>query len=222
MNTCRTIRVFCIDDHDFIHDGLDARFNLERDLACVGRAPSADHLADLVQEHRPDIVLLDIDMPGADPFAALEELRDRNPDIRVIMLSAYVRDHYIDDAVDRGAWGYFSKSDTPDELVEGIRRVAAGHMAFGPSVRERIERDGATGRVAGTDASPLESLTRREQEVLRLIGRGLSRADIAQLLHRSLKTVDAHHTSIMKKLDIHDRVELALYAVREGLVAEAR
>jgi len=219
MNTCQTIRVLCVDDHDFIHDGLKARLTLERDLACVAHASSADDLAGLVDRSRPDIVLLDIDMPGSDPFAALQELRDRHPEVRAIMLSAYVRDHYIDDAVDKGAWGYFSKSDTPDELVAGIRSVADGHMAFGPSVRERFERGGADDAAAAAcRATPLERLSGRELEVLRLIGRGMSRADIAQLLHRSLKTVDAHHTSIMKKLDIHDRVELALYAVREGLV----
>jgi DNA-binding NarL/FixJ family response regulator len=220
MNACQMIRVLCVDDHDFIHDGLKARFTLERDLECVAHASTADDLAGLVHRSRPDIVLLDIDMPGSDPFAALRDLREQHPDVRAIMLSAYVRDHYIDDAVDKGAWGYFSKSDTPDDLVAGIRRVADGHMAFGPSVRERFERGGADEAAAADRGTRLERLTGRELEVLRLIGRGLSRADIAQMLHRSLKTVDAHHTSIMKKLDIHDRVELALYAVREGLVEE--
>jgi DNA-binding NarL/FixJ family response regulator len=160
-------------------------------------------------------------MPGADPFQAIEELRARHPDTRVVVLSAYVRDRYIDMAVDRGAWGYFSKSDAPDTVIAGIRSVAGGQAAFGPEVRQRMESPRTAGPVPGSTAaasSRLADLSARELEVLRLIGRGMSRAEIAQHLHRSVKTIDAHHTSIMKKLDLHDRVELALFAVREGLV----
>ncbi|HVP73154.1 MAG TPA: response regulator transcription factor, partial [Phycisphaerales bacterium] len=118
----------------------------------------------------------------------------------------------------RGASGYFLKTDSPAEILQGIREIASGRTAFSPAVQERL----ITSRRAGANgpATPLQSLTPRELEVLRLIGQGLSRAEIARRLYRSLKTIDAHHTSIMRKLNIHDRAELTRYVIREGL-AEA-
>lgn len=218
MKREQPIRVVCVDDHDFMREGLESRIALEKDMQCVGSAIVADDLAEVVRDRGADVVLLDIEMPGADPFAAIEDLRQQCPGTRVIMLSAYVRDHYIDMAVDRGAWGYFSKGDPPDAVIDGIRRVHDGEPAFGRDVRARVEL-GDAGE-PDVPPTPLHALTPRELEVLRLIGRGLSRAEIARLLHRSLKTIDSHHTAIMRKLDLHDRVEVALYAVREGLVEE--
>jgi DNA-binding NarL/FixJ family response regulator len=220
-----SIRVFCVDDHEFMHDGLESRLALESDIECVGHAESADGLAQRIAADKPDVVLLDLEMPGADPFSAIEDLRSQCPDARVIILSAYVRDHFLDQAIDRGAWGYFSKGDSPGSLIEGIRRVAGGQTAFGPNVQDRVHRDSAGAATAPGDepaptGSRLKRLSSRELEVLRLVGRGMSRADIARTMHRSIKTVDAHHTSIMKKLDIHDRAELAIFAVRENLVEE--
>jgi DNA-binding NarL/FixJ family response regulator len=157
-------------------------------------------------------------MPGPDPFEAMEDLRRQCPNVRTIMLSAYVRDHYIDAAVNAGAWGYLCKDDDPDEIVHAIRDVAGGAFVFGPNVMGRCTvrnrpNDGVT-----QPLSKMQSLTTREQQILRMIGKGMSRAEIAKTLHRSPKTVDAHRAAIMEKMDIHDRVELALYAVREGLV----
>lgn len=221
MMKTRSTRILCVDDHEFICNGLEARFGLEPDLEFVGHECSADQLDERVKQTAADVVILDIDMPGMDPFVMIRDLGVLHPNVRVIMLSAYVRDHYIDRALDEGAWGFFSKCDAPEELVEGIRCVAGGRPAFGTGVRRRLDPDDGLDRGDAGAESLLEQLTPRELEILRLIGRGLSRAEIANLLHRSLKTIDAHHTSIMRKLDIHDRVELALYAVREGLVEGA-
>jgi len=216
----KTIRILCVDDHAFLVEGLNARFELERDFECVGRLSTAENLVDEVKRTRAHIVLLDIEMPGPDPFDAVAELRRCCEDTQVIILSAYVRDHYIDSAYKAGAWGYFSKSDGMNEIVAGIRRVAAGEFALGPKVQERVQLiKGVSRRDKGTTPeSKLELLTSREMEVLRLIGRGLSRADIAKTLSRSAKTIDGHREMIMKKLDIHDRGELVRYAIREGLV----
>ncbi|MBX3374047.1 MAG: response regulator transcription factor [Phycisphaeraceae bacterium] len=221
MKPTSPIRVLSVDDHAFLIDGLEARFDLEGDIELVGRLSRADTLIESVQALSPAIVLLDIEMPGADPFEKAHELARRLPDVRVIFLSAYVRDQYISQATKAGAWGYFSKGDPAGVLIDGIRRVAAGEVAFSPRVEERCRPTPGRRARANTNVVPgsrLETLSERELEVLRLIGRGLTRADIAKALSRSPKTIDGHRESIMQKLDIHDRAELVRFAIREGLV----
>ena len=213
------IRVLCVDDHSFLIEGLRARFEVEPDIECVGSLPTAERLVAEAKRLEPDIVLLDIEMPGPDSFEATDELRRQCPDTRTIILSAYVRDHYISAALEAGAWGYFSKGDETRSMIAGIRKVAGGELAFSPKVQERCQPapPGRRGRPI-PPVSKLDALTAREQEVLRLIGRGLSRSEIASTLCRSPKTIDGHRESIMQKLDIHDRAELVRFAIREGLV----
>lgn len=213
------IRILCVDDHAFLVEGLEARFDIEHDLECVGRLSTADGLASEVKRTSANVVLLDIEMPGRDPFEAADDLRRHCPDVRAIILSAYVRDHYISAAFEAGCWGYFCKSDDPDQIVQGIRQVMRGEFVFGPKVKERCRSaKGLKPGQRGLPVSKLDALTPREQEVLRMIGRGLNRSEIAQLLCRSPKTIDGHRESIMEKLNIHDRAELVRFAIREGLV----
>lgn len=215
----KKIRIFCVDDHSFLIEGLRIRFELEDDLEFVGSSSSAQDLAGEVESARPDIVLMDIEMPGPDPFDAASELHRLNPQARLIFLSAYVRDHYIGAAIKAGAWGYFSKSDDADAIIEGIRKVARGEFAFSPEVQARCQPvKGVNRNRLAPPSSRLDALTAREQEVLRLIGKGLSRSQIAKTLCRSPKTVDGHRESVMEKLDIHDRAELVRFAIREGVV----
>ena len=214
-----TVRVLCVDDHAFLVEGLKARLDLEDSIEYIGRLETADRLIEEVEQTGADIVLLDIEMPGRDSFEALRDLAQLYPHVKVIMLSAYVRDHYIDTAVDAGAWGYLSKSDDPDAIVAAIRKVARGEFAFSPGVQERFKvQDGKSRKKESRPVSKFDSLTPREVEILRLIGKGMSRSEIAKSVFRSPKTIDAHRISIMNKLDIHDRVELARFAIREGLV----
>lgn len=220
----KQIRILCVDDHAFLVDGLRTRFEMENDLTCVGSLDSAEALVDEVRRLKPDIVLLDIEMPGPDPFEKAGELRRLSPNTKVVILSAYVRDHYITAALQAGAWGYFSKSDEASVIVDGIRQAARGEFAFGETVKQRCQeavsktsRGFKNGKLV-PPASRLEGLTSREQEVLRLIGKGHSRRDIASMLCRSPKTIDGHRESIMRKLGIRDRAELVRFAIREGLV----
>lgn len=221
--TKEPLRILCVDDHAFLVEGLRTRFELEDDLECVGRLKSADNLPAEVKRTGPDIVLLDIEMPGADPFDAIDELRRQCPDVRVVILSAYVRDRYISAAFKAGAWGYFSKSDEASAIIDGLRKVRTGEFAMSDQVRERCQTTNThEGRRSSRNAAPpetkLDLLTAREQEVLRFIGKGLTRAEIANTLSRSVKTIDGHREAIMAKLDIHDRAELVRFAIREGLV----
>jgi DNA-binding NarL/FixJ family response regulator len=214
----KPIRILCVDDHAFLVEGLQARFALEDDLEYVGSLPSAEHLVAQVKRLHPDIVLLDLEMPGPDPFEAADDLRRQCSDVRTIILSAYVRDHYITAATKAGAWGYFSKSEDAETIVEGIRKVARGEFAFSPKVQERCKPTRGTNPKRVVPSSKLDSLTPRENEVLRMIGKGSSRIEIAQTLCRSPKTIDGHREAIMEKLDTHDRGELVRFAIREGLV----
>ena len=215
----KKIRVLCVDDHAFLAEGLRSKISLERDMEYVGWLPDATDLVKEAQEREADVITLDIEMPGPDPFESLSEVQRRAPEIRVIVLSAYVRDRYLDAAVEAGAWGFLSKADDPDTIVHAIRKVACGEFALGPSVEGRLPLDGARpGQKTARMQSRSNLLTTREQQVLRMIGRGMSRHEIAKELFRSSKTIDAHQQSIMKKLDLHDRVELVRYAIREGLV----
>lgn len=217
--TTQPVRILCVDDHAFLINGLEARFELEEDLVSVGRLANAEGIVGEVKRTAADVVLLDIEMPGPDPFEAADNIRRQCPEAKTIILSAYVRDHYISAAFKAGVWGYFSKSDEVDAIVEGIRKVARGVFALGPKVKDRCKPvKGATRGQIIPPSPRMDSLTTREQEVLRMIGRGMSRSEIADALCRSPKTVDGHREKIMQKLDIHDRGELVRFAIREGLV----
>jgi DNA-binding NarL/FixJ family response regulator len=217
------IRVLSVDDHAFLVEGLRTRLDIEKDIELVGHLETAEGLVDEVRRTGADIVLIDIEMPGPDTFEALDDLRRRSPDTRAILLSAYLRDHYIDAAYQAGAWGYLLKSDSPEDVVDGIRNVFRGELAFSPRIRERSTPPPGAGK-GGTASRPggvrskLGLLTTREQQILRMIAKGMSRIEIADEICRSPMTVDNHRKSIMKKLEINDRAELVRYAISEGLV----
>jgi DNA-binding NarL/FixJ family response regulator len=215
-----TVKVLCVDDHPLVGDALQASLTAAPDMTLVGRLTSAENVVEHARQSGAEVILMDIEMPGKDPFEAIDDLRRQVPDAKVIMLSAYVRDHYLDAAVSAGAWGYLCKSDDPESILTAIRRVHRGEFVFGREVQQRCNIEHPIDRRHNGErpTSKLQTLTPREQQVLRMIGRGLSRAEIAKEICRSPKTVDAHRASIMEKMDIHDRVDLARYAIREGLV----
>ena len=204
----KPIRVLCVDDHAFLVAGLRARMDIEPGMEFAGHLETADDLVAQVRRAKADIVLIDIEMPGADVFEAIHDLRHRCPDVRAILLSAHVRDQYLDSAFSSGAWGYLTKGDSPDEVIDGIRRVTLGESVVSSDVMARKRPEGST-KLAG--------LTAREKQILRMIANGMSRTEIAERLCRSPMTIDNHRKSILKKLGIHDRVELVRYAIAEGL-----
>lgn len=212
-------RVLCVDDHAFLVAGLRARLEVEPDMEYVGRLATADNLVPEVKRTGADIVLLDVEMPGSDVFEAMDDLRRRYPRVKTILLSAHVRDRYIDAAFKVGAWGYLTKNDSVEAVIDGIRRVTQGEVAFSPEVLERTHIvDGKRAARTAPRDSRLALLTERERQILRMIAKGMGRTAIADQICRSPMTVDNHRKAIMKKLGIHDRVELARYAIAEGLV----
>lgn len=233
------IRVLCVDDHAVLVEGLRAQFAIQDRIRIVGSLASAAQLLDETARLNPDVVLLDIEMPGPDVFEMADRLRHMHPRVRFIFLSAHIRDGYLAAAYKCGAWGYFAKGDDLEDIVNGVAEVArssapgegGGTFVMGPKVRARLQSTRSEKRLAGSSrkkrtdtnagpATPLSALSPREVAVLRLIGKGLSRTEIAKELSRSAKTIDGHQERMMKKLGITSRADLMRFAIREGF-AEA-
>lgn len=229
------IRVICVDDHAVLIEGLKARFAIDGGIEVIGGLTTTSHLLDEVKRLRPDVILLDIEMPGPDAFEMADRLTRTHPDIRIIVLSAHIRDAYISAAFAAGVWAYFAKSDELHDITTGIyevMRAKRGAFVLGPKVRERCQplNEGGAAAAAfgksgnetavmrsGAPMTLLASLTPREAEILRLIGKGLSRNQIAEQLCRAVKTVDKHQGRMMTKLGIAARSDLMRFAIREGL-----
>lgn len=232
----RIIRVLCVDDHAMVALGLQAQFAIDGRIQVVGRISSATRLVEEAKRLGVDVVILDIEMPGADAFEMANRLRQSCPEIRVVFLSAHIRDVFISACFAAGACAYFAKTDEPEHIASGILQVMrcrVGSFILGPKVREKCQprlNEAASGtrfgRILDDDSvtrtegrsTPIALLTSREIEILRLIGKGNSRTQIAAQLCRSAKTVDGHQDRIMKKLQIHARADLIRFAIREGLV----
>jgi DNA-binding NarL/FixJ family response regulator len=210
------IDVLIADDHAMFAGALAQWLKGAPDIRVVGVVHRTEEAVDRAVELQPDVVLLDIDMPGLVPFEAARLIMSRCPNCAIVFVSAFTHDQYIEQALAVEAAGYVTKSDPPDAVEAAIRAVVTGGAYFSPDVQSRIIVDEEGARLA-QPRSRLSSLTTREREILRYIARGLAKRQIAETLALSVKTVNKHTDNLMNKLDIHDRVELARFAIREGL-----
>lgn len=211
------IRILLVDDHTIVRDALSQQLSEFVEFEVVGKASDADEAMTVAFEVNPDVIVMDIDMPGMICFDAVERIRSRLADVSVLFLTGSFNDHYIERALKIGAAGYLHKSESVKTLAMGIREVAAGGEFFTDEIRARVVSKKKSLSLAEGAKMRSETLTDREVEVLRYLARGLSKKEVAQLMHLSPKTIESHSTRLMDKLDIHDRVELARYAIREGL-----
>jgi len=211
------ISILLADDHQFVRQALARTLAEAADFKVVAEAGDGEDTLRLVERLRPDVVVLDVDMPGRDAFAVAQTIHAQNPATRVLFLSAFSHDRFIERALEVNAAGYATKDENLDAIIEAIRAVAAGRFYFSPEVWNRIVIDEHGARLQGEVHSRRMTLTPRELEVLRLVAQGLSKMEMAELLEISVHTVNRHVNGIMVKLQIHDRVELAMFAVREGL-----
>ncbi len=214
------IRIVLVDDHALVRESLSQLLAGEEDLQIVRTANNAEDAIRAAFETKPDVILMDIDMPGLICFDAADQILRMVEHVRIIFLSAFFHDHYIEQALKVKARGYITKSEPPAKVIEAVRQVAAGRVYFSPEVRARIVAGDGDVKLAGAEQTRAGTLSEREVEVLRYLARGLSKKEIAATMHVSVKTVEGHAQKVMDKLDIHDRVELARFAIREGL-AEA-
>lgn len=211
-------RILLADDQALVREILSWRLSQETDLEVVGTAEDAAEGLELARCLRPEVILLDIDMPGLSSFEMARCVRDELPATRILFLSSYVQDGYISQALQVRPDGYTTKGGKPDDLLRCLRNILRGGTCFCAEVRHRLESDPGTTALAVGVRSRIDLLTPREIEVLAYLGNGLSKKEIARLMSLSVKTVDQHAAHLMLKLDIHDRVELAHFAIREGLV----
>ncbi len=217
MMTTRGIRVLLADDHDLFRESLSEKLNREPDISVVGTVNNAEDALRTAVACKPDIVVMDIDMPGMVSFEAARQIGERLRETRIVFLSAFIHDNYIEQALKVRARGYLSKREPYETLVNALREVAAGNAHYSEEVQSRIVVSAEGAHLSPDYKSRCATLTTRELEVLGYIARGLSTKEIAKVMHVSPRTADNHTTRIMAKLDIHSRVELTRFAIREGL-----
>jgi len=208
------IRVLIADDHAVVRQGLRTFLELQDDIEVVGDVADGEAALRAVSDDEPDVVLMDLVMPGIGGVEAIRQLRSLRPETRVLVLTSFLDDEKLFPAVRAGAAGYLLKDVEPAELVRAIRTVADGEALLHPAVAARLmEEFSEAGRPPAEQA-----LTAREREVLELIARGLPNKLIARDLEIAEKTVKTHVSSILSKLGLTDRTQAVLYAVRAGLV----
>ena len=213
------IRLLLADDHAVVRSGLRMLLEAQPDMTIIGEAETGHEAIRRAVELSPDVVLMDIEMPGMNGIEATRRIKADAPGAAVLALTMYEDDQYFFEMLRAGASGYVPKRAAPDELVSAIRAVSRGEVFLYPSLAGRLVQDYLRRGPAGEGESPDdEPLTPREQEVLTLIAEGLSNNEIADRLVISAKTVDRHRENIMRKLNLHNRVDLVKYALRKGLI----
>jgi DNA-binding NarL/FixJ family response regulator len=213
----QNIKTLLVDDHTLVREALASKLGRSEGIEIIGQADQADQAVSIAREKAPDVVVMDIDMPGLDCFEAARRIKEQRHATKIIFLSAHLHDSYIDRALEVEASGYMTKRESNEVLLDAIQRVAGGGLFFSNEVKERLIIDVDKVRVAQRPHSRIASLTVREREILRYIAQGNSKKEIASNLNLSVKTVETHSSNLMSKLGIHDRVELARFAIREGL-----
>ncbi|MDT3399230.1 response regulator transcription factor [Streptomyces sp. B1866] len=209
------MRVLLVDDHQVVRRGLRTFLEVQDDIEVVGEASDGDEGIARAEELRPDVVLMDVKMPGTDGIQALRRLRELANPARVLVVTSLTEQRTVVPALRAGAAGYVYKDIDPDALAGAIRSVHAGHVLLQPEVAGALLSQDETGGGPGRGAS----LTERESEVLTLIAEGRSNREIARALVLSEKTVKTHVSNILMKLDLADRTQAALWAVRHGIGA---
>ena len=204
------IRVLLVDDQQLIRAGLRMLCDAEADLEVVGEAGNGREAIALAARLAPDVVVMDLRMPGVDGISATSRILAERPATRVLVLTTFGDDDHLYPALTAGACGFLLKDAPPTELLDGIRRAAAGDSPFSRDVLDRLVRRAVT---AGADrATPVAGLTARERDVLVLVGEGLSNTEIAERLHIGVTTVKTHITALLTKTGTTNRVRLALLA----------
>ena len=210
------IRVLVVDDHAIVRKGIRAMLEVVPDIDMVGEAESGREAVVEAERLRPDVIVMDLVMPGMDGVEAIERIKADQPEARILVLTSFAGEDKLFPAIKAGALGYHLKDSSPDDLLRAIRRVQKGESSLHPVIARRV-LDELSG--ASKSPEPVDPLTPREVEVLRLVAQGRENCDIAEELVISEATVRTHVSNIMSKLHLANRTQAALYALREGLAS---
>ena len=210
-------RLLLVDDHQLVRAGMRALLEKIPSVEVVGEADDGRQAFEMIDRHRPDIVLLDIAMPNLNGLDAVDRIKKKWPETKVILLSMHANEEYVVRALRSDVDGYLIKDAAVDELEQAIRTVSQGETYHSQRISKRVIRD----YLANTDKlrGPLEQLTSRQREVLQLIAEGKNTKEIADILQVSVKTIEAHRLQLMQRLEIHDVPGLVRLAIRSGLVS---
>ncbi len=210
------ITVLLVDDHEIVRQGIRAFFDAHDEFTVIGEAESGAAAVKMVETQIPDVVLMDLIMPGMDGVEATRRVKDLSPRTQIVVLTSYHDDEHIFPALKAGALSYILKDVKMEELAEAVKRAARGEPTLHPRVASRViqELHGAK----RDESNPFTELTKREMEVLKLIANGMSNAEIAEELVISGYTVKGHVSNILSKLHLADRTQAAVYAWQKGVV----
>jgi DNA-binding NarL/FixJ family response regulator len=207
------IKVFLADDHAMVREGLAALVAGEEDIDVVGQCGNGLMVLENVTRTEPDVVVLDITLPGLNGLDLCRDLCRRTDGLAVLILTMHNDEAFVARALENGATGYLLKESAADQLGMAIRRVAAGDLYLGPGIPRKV-----LGRMGNVSDDPYEKLSTRERQVLQLIAEGKTNRQIAEVLGLATKTIDTHRTRLMRKLNIHDQTSLVKFAIRRGIV----
>lgn len=221
VNSAGTIKILIVDDHQVVRQGLRTFLELHEDVRVVGEAGNGEDAVEMAARLTPDVILMDLVMPGMDGITATSRIKSLCPDARVIALTSFTEDDKIFPAIQAGATSYLLKDVTPDELVEAIRAVHHGETRLHPEVLRKLMEQVAH-QPPARPTTPGPVLTEREREVIQLVAEGRSNREIAETLTISEKTAKAHISNILGKLGLEDRTQMAIYAIRNGLVDQEK
>lgn len=211
------IRILLVDDHTILRQGLRRLLEAEPGVIVVGEAKDGREAVERARELQPDVIVMDLAMPALNGLDASRQILKAQPSARILVLSMYLDDDYVTQALDAGVCGYVMKDAPATDLVQAVRTCAKGETFFTPQIPQAtVDRYKAV-REANGRRGPVE-LTHREREVMKLLAEGHTVKEVADMLHLSQKTVDTHKTNLMKKLDIHNRVELVKYAIHKKII----
>jgi DNA-binding NarL/FixJ family response regulator len=212
-----SIRVLIADDHAIVREGVRALLTLSDDMTVVGEAANGREAIELARRLSPDVILMDIAMPGLGGLEATIEIRKENPQARILVLTQYEDREYIRRFLKAGVSGYVLKKAAGAELTSAIRAVHRGGLVLDPEVAREAMRE-QTGSAGPGGGDPYDTLTDREKQVLKLVAEGHSNKDVAELLDISVKTAMSHREHIMQKLDLHSRTDLIRFAIQQGVI----
>ncbi|OGF17086.1 MAG: hypothetical protein A2W00_00945 [Candidatus Eisenbacteria bacterium RBG_16_71_46] len=218
MKSLSRTRVLLADDHTLVRAGVRKILEARPEFEVVGEVSDGDAALAALGTLSADVLVLDLSMPGRDGFQVLREVRQRHPQLKVLVLTMHSSPEYVARAVKEGAHGYLLKDSAVQDLVSAIQSVMAGAAHYSPAVQEELAR---LLREGGPPRRALDLLTEREREVLKLVAEGLATKEIASRLDISSRTVEAHRANLMRKLDLRSVARLTQFAIREGLVKPA-